>query len=164
MIPISNNPYIVEAVRYTTKLDYSQKATNFTSLNQDSSGNKLSKDVKNSLVSEKLNSSNFNFRYLYNVPLSRLNSTGQIFNEKEKPLAADNSNDSNNNFNDLKHLTNDSNQNGVYGYYIVDSKMTANSRDNSSRKNTNSIKKQLDKTYHSSSQNSKGSLVNIIYY
>ena len=164
MIPVSNNPYMVEAVRYATNIDYSQRTNHYAQTDGNTHSNKLSQDTKNSLVADKTNASSYNFKYLYNVPLSKLNVTGQIFNEKEKPLPSGDKSSNNYNPNSLNFMNAGSAENIAYGYYIVDSKISSNPKNGSSTKNINPVKKKLEKTYNAAANSMPGSLVNIVYY
>ena len=169
MAPISNNPSLIEGLRYTAGTDKIQNISSSPRRSYSAYQKYATNDIKNTIVSEKPDSysgvAGF-YRYKYNAPASRLLYTGQTFNEIEKPLnngksysyggkntAAENSQPQNYNIYE-----------NAVGYYIVSNIKQTKSQEETRSKKSNPMKKKLEKTYHSGSDNPTGSLVNIIYY
>lgn len=107
------------------------------------------------------------YRYKYNSQVSKLSHTGQIFNKIEKPF---NGRDSHSSGGNAARSEDSSPGNyNIYetavGYYIISkTKLTGTNAKTSGSKNSNPMKKKLEKTYHSNTGNPTGSLVNIVYY
>ena len=168
MNPISNNPFYIEGIRYTTGVDNSQKELNSFNQNNVTYDNYLPQDIKNIIVSEKPDkyskAANF-YRYQYSSPASRLINTGQTFNEIEKPFSynllstLENPGTANN-----PSQLNYNNHNAVSGYYIFDNFKQNNLNKEPGSEPSNPMKKKLEKTYRSGKESEPGTLVNMTYY
>ncbi len=169
MTAISNNPSLVEGVRYSSGIDGIRRISNSPRRNDNSYNKNQTVDSKNISVSEKPdNSSNVAsyYRYRYNSPASRLLYTGLTFNEIEKPHSNNSPASSNKKETPAQNPV-PSNYNvfeNAVGYYIVSKTKPSKSDAETGNKNKNPMKKKLDRTYHSGIETSPGSLVNIIYY
>lgn len=170
MAPISNNPSLVEGVRYTNGLDSLQRITNSPRRNNNSYDRYKSTDSKNISVSEKSgNTSNVTdyYRYRYNSPAAKLLYTGLTFNEIEKPLKSSASSSGTKKQTQAQNNPAPANYNvfeNAVGYYIVSKTNQTKSGSETGNKNKNPMKRKLDKAYHSGGEASTGSLVNIVYY
>lgn len=168
MNSISNNPVYIEGIRYTTGIDSFQNGSNNPGTSNVSYDKYLSQDNKNIIVTEKPDKSpaaaNL-YKYQYNAPAFKLMSTGQTFNEIEKPLNNNSKSSSSNpgtTGNPAQY--NYVNNNSASGYFIFDTFRERKLNKEQNSKPPNPMKKKLENAYHLNKGGDAGSLVNMIFY
>ena len=169
MAPVSNNPTLIEGLRYTAGTDKVQNISGSSGRTKTNYDGSTKPEVRNIFVNQKPDSyshvASF-YKYKYNSPASRLSYTGLTFNEIEKPFYNINSDPAKHQSNQSEN-PNPQNYNiyeNAIGYYIISNPKQTKSSSSSKSKNNNPMKKKLEQTYHSGNDNPSGSLVNIVYY
>lgn len=168
MTSVSNNPAYIESVLAPAKSAIVQSISG--SSNNSSPDSKIPQDSKNKIVTEnqsKNSSINNNLRFQQNIPVSDVLSSGQPYNEVNKPFVSKETiaNTYNPKYQD-QNSNYDSNQiiNTGSSFYLVDTKSNSSSNKDQVKKPKTPMDERINKTYRTGTQIDTGTLVNVIYY
>ncbi len=171
MTSVSNNPAFIESVLAPAKSGIIQSITG-SSNNSSSPDSNIPQDTKNKIVTENQskNSSaaiNNNLRFQQNIPISDILSSGQPYNEVNKPFVSKETiantynpkyQDQNSNYESSQII------NAGSSFYLIDTKSNSSSTKDQVKKPKTPMDERINKTYRTGTQIDTGTLVNVIYY